>query len=78
MQGKEEYTFKYDGNNQLIKESSISGSKILYTYNLANPRQLDIVSAGGNSTYYGYDSFGNAVSADTYGSGLSEGTYYYI
>ncbi|HBJ10923.1 MAG TPA: hypothetical protein DDY61_04355, partial [Ruminococcaceae bacterium] len=32
----------------------------------------------GNSTYYGYDSFGNAVSADTYGSGLSEGTYYYI
>ena len=78
LQGKEEYTFKYDGNNQLIKESSISGSKILYTYNLANPRQLDIVSAGGNSTYYGYDSFGNAVSADTYGSGLSEGTYYYI
>ena len=78
LQGKEEYTFKYDGNNKLIKETSISGSKILYTYNLANRQQLDIATAGGNSTYYDYDSHGNAVSTGTYGSGIIDGQYYYL
>ena len=78
LQGQEEYTFKYNSNNQLIKETNISGSKIFYTYNSSKKQQLDLVSAGGNSTYYDYDSHGNAVTTSTYGSGLTDGTYYYV
>lgn len=78
LEGKAEYTFKYDGNNQLIKENSISGGKILYSYNSSKKQQLDLVTAGGNSTYLDYDSNGNAVTSSTYGSGLVDGTYYYI
>ena len=78
FQGKEEYTFKYDGNNQLIKQNNLSGSKFLYTYNLAKPQQLDFVSSGGVTTSYTYDGFGNAIAVDTTGGALVSDKYYYI
>ena len=78
LQGKAEYTFKYDGNNQLIKESTVSGGKILYSYNSSKKQQLDAVTAGGISTAYTYDSKGNATSTSTMGSELVEGKSYYI
>ncbi|MBR6509839.1 MAG: DNRLRE domain-containing protein [Clostridia bacterium] len=78
LEGKAEYTFNYNGNNQLIKESTVSGGKILYSYNSSKKQQLDLVTAGGISTYYDYDSHGNAVTASAYGSGIIDGQYYYL
>ncbi len=78
LQGKEEYTFKYDGNNQLIKETTLSGGKILYSYNSSKEQQLDLVTDGMGSTYYDYDEFGNATASATYSGELVDGAYYYI
>ena len=78
LEGKDEYTFKYNGNNQLIKESTISGGKILYSYNSSKKQQLDLVTAGGISTAYTYDSKGNATSTSTMGTELIEGKSYYL
>ena len=65
LQGKEEYTFKYDGNNQLIQQTNISGSKIDYTYDTEIPTELTKVTSDGVSVAYDYDSKGNAISTKT-------------
>ena len=79
LQGKAEYTFKYDGNNQLIKQNSLSGSKILYTYNqYGKEQQLEHATSGGITTAYTYDAHGNAITSITSGSELVNGSYYYI
>jgi len=78
LQGKAENTFQYDGNSQLIKESSITGSSILYAYSSTKKQQLEAVTASGVSNHYTYDSKGNVTSAFTMGNELVDGKSYYI
>ena len=78
LQGKEEYTFTYNGNNRLIQQMNLSGGKIKYTYIDGKPTEISSVSSGGVSILYDYDNKGNAISATTVGSELIAGKYYYI
>ena len=78
LQGKEEYAFRYDGNNQLIKETSLSGGKIFYTYDKSKPQQLENAVAGGVAASFTYDAFGNVTSSTTLGNAMVDGAIYYI
>ena len=78
LQGKEENSFAYDGNNQLVRQSDISGGEILYSYDRSKTTQLEQVTAGGNTTAFTYDAWGNATSSVTTGSELIPGEYYYL
>jgi len=63
LQDKEEYTFKYNISNKLIKENSITGSKALYSYTSPYNNELRTVTAGGVSSLYTYDDNGNPTSS---------------
>ncbi|MBQ4116947.1 MAG: RICIN domain-containing protein, partial [Clostridia bacterium] len=78
LQGKQENTFSYDGNNQLIRQTNVGGGKIYYGYDLTRPTQLNFVSSGGVTTQYTYDSKGNVTQTQTHGSELKANSYYYI
>jgi len=78
LQDKEEYTFKYNISNKLIKENSITGSKILYSYTSPYNNELRTVTAGGVSSLYTYDDNGNPTSSVTMGSDLVDGKVYYL
>lgn len=78
LQEKEENTFSYDGNNQLIRQSNIEGGEVLYSYDATKKTQLEQVTAGGNTTSYTYDEFGNVESSITQGNVLTPGSYYYL
>ena len=78
LQGKSDYSFHYDGNNQLIRQTNISGGRIDYSYNKDIPTQLSLASSGGVSAIYDYDSKGNAIASTTVGSELIAGKHYYI
>ena len=78
LQGKEDYTFQYNGNNKLIQETNVQGGKIFYGYYYDNPSELNLVSSGGVSSIYDYDSHGNVTNSTVFGNKLVPGNSYYL
>lgn len=54
------YSFEYDNNGNLIKETKALGKLVEYTYDIAN-QLVEQKDASGNVTSYQYDAVGNLV-----------------
>ena len=59
-ESKKEYTYTYDANGQLLKETDPLGYSISYEYD-ASGRLLTVTDQVGNKTSYTYDSMGQVL-----------------